>query len=203
VPCRPTSPGHCARRTATLSHTRPYSSIRAWGRRVDRIDTSRGWHDHGVRRPPTHVNRVKSCSHTHLRTQEVLRAGTRVCPALPAAPLRPDRDHSPARSRLATGRPRFAGPPGRSPQPFRDSWLPLLTATDPDSRDHQRTVDDLEAEGGSDISRSTSTARRDGDGDGWRVTGENWFCSAADSAIAIARPRPEGAGAAAGCSPRS
>jgi alkylation response protein AidB-like acyl-CoA dehydrogenase len=49
-----------------------------------------------------------------------------------------------------------------------------------------------EAEGGSDISRSASTARSTVDG--WRVTGEKWFCSAADSAIAIALARPEGAG---------
>jgi alkylation response protein AidB-like acyl-CoA dehydrogenase len=77
----------------------------------------------------------------------------------------------------------------------RDAWLPRLTATDPDTAITSGQWM-TEAEGGSDISRSTSTARRDGDdgGGGWRVTGEKWFCSAADSAIAIALARPEDAG---------
>jgi alkylation response protein AidB-like acyl-CoA dehydrogenase len=49
-----------------------------------------------------------------------------------------------------------------------------------------------ESQGGSDISRTTTTARRDGSGT-WRLTGEKWFCSAIDSAMAVALARPEGA----------
>jgi alkylation response protein AidB-like acyl-CoA dehydrogenase len=73
----------------------------------------------------------------------------------------------------------------------RDAWLPRLLATDP-----ERTVTSgqwmTEAQGGSDIARSTTLARPAGDGS-WRLTGEKWFCSAADSAMAVALARPEGA----------
>jgi alkylation response protein AidB-like acyl-CoA dehydrogenase len=73
----------------------------------------------------------------------------------------------------------------------RDAWLPRLTATDPTT-----TVTSgqwmTEAQGGSDIARSNTIARPARDGS-WRLTGEKWFCSAADSAIAVALARPEGA----------
>jgi alkylation response protein AidB-like acyl-CoA dehydrogenase len=76
----------------------------------------------------------------------------------------------------------------------RDGWRPRLISTDP-----QAAITSgqwmTEAEGGSDISRSTSTARPAEGADGsWRVSGEKWFCSAADSAMAVALARPQGAG---------
>jgi alkylation response protein AidB-like acyl-CoA dehydrogenase len=46
-----------------------------------------------------------------------------------------------------------------------------------------------ESQGGSDIGRSTTVARPAADGS-WRVTGEKWFCSAADSAMAVALAAP-------------
>ena len=51
-----------------------------------------------------------------------------------------------------------------------------------------------ESQGGSDLARSSTTARAAGDGS-WRLTGEKWFCSAVDSAMAVALARPDGAGA--------
>jgi alkylation response protein AidB-like acyl-CoA dehydrogenase len=51
-----------------------------------------------------------------------------------------------------------------------------------------------ESQGGSDISGTTTVARAGGDG--WRLTGEKWFCSAIDSAMAVALALPEGAAAA-------
>ncbi len=73
----------------------------------------------------------------------------------------------------------------------RDAWLPRLTSTDPD---HAITSGQwmTESQGGSDISRTGTTAALDRGT--WRLTGEKWFCSAADSAMAVALARPDGAG---------
>lgn len=48
-----------------------------------------------------------------------------------------------------------------------------------------------EKEGGSDVGRLTTVARRDGDC--WRITGEKWFCSNADGKAVLLLARPEGA----------
>jgi len=50
-----------------------------------------------------------------------------------------------------------------------------------------------ESQGGSDVGRATTVAAPGGDGS-YRLTGEKWFCSAVDSAMAVALARPEGAG---------
>lgn len=47
-----------------------------------------------------------------------------------------------------------------------------------------------ETVGGSDVSRTETTARRDADGQ-WRLTGRKWFTSAATSEIALTLARPE------------
>jgi alkylation response protein AidB-like acyl-CoA dehydrogenase len=74
----------------------------------------------------------------------------------------------------------------------RDAWLPRLISTDPDTAITSGQWM-TEAQGGSDIAGSDTSARPDGDG-GWRITGEKWFCSAADAAMAVALARPQGAG---------
>ncbi len=82
---------------------------------------------------------------------------------------------------------------------LRDTWLPRLISTDPDEAITSGQWM-TEAQGGSDVGRSTTVALAGGDG--WRLTGEKWFCSAADSRIAIALARPEGAPAgSAGLAP--
>ena len=47
-----------------------------------------------------------------------------------------------------------------------------------------------ERAGGSDVGRTETTARRDGDG--WRLFGTKWFCSATTAEMALALARPEG-----------
>jgi alkylation response protein AidB-like acyl-CoA dehydrogenase len=68
-------------------------------------------------------------------------------------------------------------------------WLPRLIATDPAvSVTSGQWM--TESQGGSDVGRATTLGRPVGDGT-WRVTGEKWFCSAIDSAIAVALVRPD------------
>jgi alkylation response protein AidB-like acyl-CoA dehydrogenase len=74
---------------------------------------------------------------------------------------------------------------------IRDAWLPRLVSTDPGvavTSGQWMT----ESQGGSDISRTSTVAEHTDRG--WRITGEKWFCSAIDSAMAVALARPEGAG---------
>ncbi len=75
---------------------------------------------------------------------------------------------------------------------LRDAWLPRLTSTDPATAITSGQWM-TEAQGGSDVSGSSTTATRAADGS-WRLTGEKWFCSAADSAMAVALARPDGSG---------
>jgi len=74
----------------------------------------------------------------------------------------------------------------------RDAWLPRLIATDPAvaiTSGQWMT----ESQGGSDVGRATTAAFPAADGS-WRVQGEKWFCSAIDSAMAVALARPNGEG---------
>jgi acyl-CoA dehydrogenase len=69
----------------------------------------------------------------------------------------------------------------------RDAWLPRLLSTDPAvavTSGQWMT----ESQGGSDIGRSSTTGLPADDG--WRIQGEKWFCSAIDSAMAIALVQP-------------
>jgi alkylation response protein AidB-like acyl-CoA dehydrogenase len=73
----------------------------------------------------------------------------------------------------------------------RAAWLPRLLSTDPDTAITSGQWM-TEAQGGSDLARASTSARPAGDGS-WRLTGEKWFCSAVDSAMAVALARPAGA----------
>ncbi|HEX2440532.1 MAG TPA: acyl-CoA dehydrogenase family protein [Methylomirabilota bacterium] len=70
-------------------------------------------------------------------------------------------------------------------------YLPLLTATDYETL-WQGSQWMTEKTGGSDVGAATTTARRDDDGT-WRLTGDKWFCSAANAGAALTLARPEGA----------
>jgi alkylation response protein AidB-like acyl-CoA dehydrogenase len=74
----------------------------------------------------------------------------------------------------------------------RDAWLPRLVSTDPATAVTSGQWM-TEAQGGSDLAGTTTVARPAAAGT-WRLTGEKWFCSAIDSAMAVALARPEGAG---------
>ncbi|BCJ69077.1 acyl-CoA dehydrogenase family protein [Polymorphospora rubra] len=158
-----------------------------WGARVDRIETSAGWQAqraaaarHAVVALPYQdearatwgaAARVVQHALLHLYAPESATFSCPVAMADGAAAVlsRPDVDRA-----------------------VRDAWLPRLTGTDPDTAITSGQWM-TEAQGGSDLARSTTVARPAGDGS-WRLTGEKWFCSAADSAMAIALARPEGAG---------
>ena len=158
----------------------------AWGRRVDRIETASGWQDQ--RRAAAEHGLVAI---THLPDAiESFGAGTRVVQHALLHLYGPESATFSCPVAMSDGAAALLSRPDVDAA-LRDAWLPRLTSTDPATAITSGQWM-TEAEGGSDISRSSSTARRDGDG--WRVSGEKWFCSAADSAIAIALARPEGAG---------
>lgn len=159
----------------------------AWGRRVDRIETPTGWEtlrraavEHRVvalpylpeaRRTWRGMARVVQHALLHLYGPE---SATYACPVA-----------------MSDGAAALLSRPDTNPG-VRERWLPRLIAIDPDvavTSGQWMT----EAQGGSDIAGSTTVAHPAADG--WRLTGEKWFCSAADSDLAIALARPEGAGA--------
>ena len=70
-------------------------------------------------------------------------------------------------------------------------YLPALTSTDFDSL-WQGAQWMTEKTGGSDVGASTTLARQDAEGC-WRLTGDKWFCSAANAGAALTLARPEGA----------
>ncbi|GGM37911.1 acyl-CoA dehydrogenase family protein [Dactylosporangium sucinum] len=158
----------------------------AWGNRIERVDTAAGWRAqrdaaarHGVVALPYLADsratwgagaRVVQHALLHLWGPE---SATFSCPVA-----------------MADGAAALLSLPGAAHAVHRD-WLDKLTSTDPAvavTSGQWMT----ESQGGSDIARSTTTARRTPHG--WRLTGDKWFCSAIDSAMAIALARPEGAG---------
>src|SRR5262245_22072863 len=154
-----------------------------WGARVDRIEVSPGWErlrvaaaEHGLVALPYSAGararwgagaRVVQHALLHLYGPE---SATFTCPvamADGAAALlsRSDVDDS-----------------------VRDAWLPRLLSTDPAvavTSGQWMT----ESQGGSDVGRASTMALPAADGS-WRVQGEKWFCSAIDSAMAIALAKP-------------
>jgi alkylation response protein AidB-like acyl-CoA dehydrogenase len=157
-----------------------------WGARVDRVQTAPGWErlrraaaEHAVvglpylaeaRKQWGTGTRVVQHALLHLYGPE---SATFTCPVA-----------------MADGAAALLSRPDIDPV-VRDEWLPKLTSTDPDV-----TVTSgqwmTESQGGSDISRTGTVAEPDATG-GWRLTGEKWFCSAIDSAMAVALARPAGA----------
>ncbi|HEY7177063.1 MAG TPA: acyl-CoA dehydrogenase family protein [Micromonosporaceae bacterium] len=165
-----------------------------WGGRIDRVETSAGWRalgaaaaEHAVVALPylddaraTYGAQARVVQHAllHLYGPEsaVFSCPVAMSDGAAALLMRDDVD-------AAT----------------RGRWLPRLVATDP-----ARAITSgqwmTESQGGSDISRSTTsahpptapTAGRGAEG-AWRLSGEKWFCSAADAPIAVALARPDGA----------
>jgi len=71
------------------------------------------------------------------------------------------------------------------------TYVPRLTTLDYE-RLWQGTQWMTEKTGGSDVGALTTMARRDGDGT-WRLWGDKWFCSNANTDMAVTLARPEGA----------
>jgi alkylation response protein AidB-like acyl-CoA dehydrogenase len=74
---------------------------------------------------------------------------------------------------------------------FKGEVLDRMTTTDVDAL-WQAAQFMTEKEGGSDVGRATTTARRDESG-AWRIHGDKWFCSNADAEVILLLARPEGA----------
>ncbi|MFV2088768.1 acyl-CoA dehydrogenase family protein [Micromonospora sp. LOL_021] len=158
-----------------------------WGRRVDRVDTSTGW------------QRLRAAAARHGLVALPYRADTRAAFGPDARKVQhallhlyaPESATFSCPVAMADGAAALLRHPDVDPA-VRDTWLPRLTATDPATAITSGQWM-TEAQGGSDLSGSTTVARPAVDGDGWRLTGEKWFCSAVDSAVAVALARPVGA----------
>jgi len=154
-----------------------------WGARVDRVETSPGW------------ERLRAAAASHAlvglpylpEPRARWGAGARVVQQALLHLYGPESATFTCPVAMADG---AAAILSRSDVegPARDVWLPRLVATDPEV-----TVTSgqwmTESQGGSDVGRATTVGVRSADG--WRVTGEKWFCSAIDSAMAVALVRPD------------
>lgn len=157
-----------------------------WGARIDRIDTAAGWKT--LRAAAARHALVALPYQAEARVQ--WRAGVRVLQHALLHLFAPESATFSCPVAMADGAATLLSHPDVDPA-VRDAWLPRLISTDPD-----RAITSgqwmTESQGGSDLSRSSTMARPAGDGS-WRLTGEKWFCSAADSSVAVALARPEGA----------
>jgi alkylation response protein AidB-like acyl-CoA dehydrogenase len=152
-----------------------------WGRRIDRIQVSGAWlalHAAQARaglaglpyqdRHGAH-DRVVQHALLHLYAPS---AAVYACPvAMTDAAARVLSDHAPAE--------------------LRERVVPLLVSRDP-GRAWASGQWMTEREGGSDVSRHSTVARRDQRGR-WRLHGVKWFTSAATADCALVLARPEGA----------
>ncbi|MEV0719400.1 acyl-CoA dehydrogenase family protein, partial [Asanoa sp. NPDC050611] len=157
-----------------------------WGARVDRIETSAGWQ---AQRAAAARHAVVALPYLD-ETRGTWGAATRIVQHALLHLYGPESATFSCPVAMADGAAALLsrGDVGRD---VRDQWLPRLLSTDPDTAVTSGQWM-TESQGGSDLARSSTVARRDGDR--WLLTGEKWFCSAADSAMAVALARPDGAG---------
>ncbi len=158
-----------------------------WGARIDRLETAPGWS--AQRRAAAHHALVALPYLPEAR--QSFGAGARVVQHVLLHLYGPESATFNCPVAMSDGAAALLSRPD-VPAALREAWLPRLIATDPDTAivSGQWMT---ESQGGSDVSRSATVARLDEAGT-WRLTGEKWFCSAADAEIAIALARPEGAG---------
>jgi alkylation response protein AidB-like acyl-CoA dehydrogenase len=155
-----------------------------WGARIDRVETSPGWErlrvaaaEHAIVALPyldearaRWGDRTRVVQHAllHLYGPE---SATFTCPVAMADGAAALLSRSDVEGEAA------------------DVWLPRLISTDPAlavTSGQWMT----ESQGGSDVGRATSFGMAAADGS-WRIQGEKWFCSAIDSAMAVALVRPD------------
>jgi acyl-CoA dehydrogenase len=159
-----------------------------WGARVDRISTAPGWQ--AQRRAAARHALVALPYQAEARA--LWGAGARVVQHALLHLYGPESATFTCPVAMSDGAAALLHHPEVDPA-TRGAWLPRLLSTDPDTAVTSGQWM-TEAQGGSDLSRtSTVAAAADGGPGGWRLTGEKWFCSAADSAMAIALARPAGA----------
>lgn len=171
------------------AETHPPELVRydPWGARVDRIDTSAGWQE----------QRAAAARHALValpylpQARAQWGAGARIVQHALLHLYGPESATFSCPVAMSDGAAALLSRPEVDPA-LREAWLPRLLSTDPATAITSGQWM-TEAQGGSDLSGTTTVAIRAGDGS-WRLTGEKWFCSAADSALAVALARPEGAG---------
>lgn len=156
-----------------------------WGARIDRVETAPGWETlrraaarhalvalpylPGARAQWGTAARVVQHALLHLYGPESATFSCPVAMSDGAAALLDHADVDPA---------------------LREPWLPRLLATDPDTAITSGQWM-TEATGGSDLARTAATV--ESTPDGWRLSGEKWFCSAIDAELAVVLARPAGA----------
>jgi acyl-CoA dehydrogenase len=152
----------------------------AWGGRVDRIEPTPLWREAAA----------ISARHGLVATAYERRLGglSRVHQLAMVHVLEPSMDVYACPLAMSDGAARALVDAGNEALVARA--LPRLTARDPAlawTSGQWMT----ERTGGSDVGRTETVARRDGEG--WRLHGTKWFSSAATSEMALALARPEGA----------
>lgn len=155
-----------------------------WGARIDWIDTPDGWRIHRAAAVRHRLVALPYESRTRWG------AGARVLQHALLHVYGPESATYSCPVAMSDGAAALLSHPDVDPQ-LRETWLGRLTAADPDSAITSGQWM-TEASGGSDLSRSTTTADPAGDGS-WRLTGDKWFCSAIDAEMAVALARPRGA----------
>jgi alkylation response protein AidB-like acyl-CoA dehydrogenase len=156
-----------------------------WGRRVDRVRTAPGWET--LRRAAaTHALVALPYLPEARRTWG---AGARTLQHALLHLYAPESATFTCPVAMADGAAALLSRPDVDPGP--GDWLARLVSTDP-----ARAVTSgqwmTESTGGSHLGGAATVATPT-DGGSWRLTGEKWFCSAIDSALAVALARPAGA----------
>jgi len=152
-----------------------------WGRRVDEVRTHPAWTELGRIAARTGLTAIPHEQRwgEHGRTVQMAlaylyapSAATYLCPVAMT--------DAAARTLVEHGDPAVCGP-----------VVERLTTRDPE-RIWWSGQWMTEREGGSDVGRTATVARRDGEQ--WRLYGTKWFTSAVTADVALALARPEGAG---------
>src|SRR5512133_648796 len=151
----------------------------AWGRRVDRIELTALWREaaplaarHGLV-AVAYERRLGALSRTYQMALVYLLDPSTDVYSCPLAMT-----DGAARTLVEVGSPALV-----------ERAVPRLTSRDP-ARAWTSGQWMTERIGGSDVSRTETVARRDGDG--WRLHGTKWFSSAPTGEMALALARPEG-----------
>lgn len=166
------------------SHPPELVSYDAWGVRVDRIEPPWGWEQqrqaaarHGVVALPYEEG-----------ARETWGAGARVVQLALLHLYGPESATFSCPVAMSDGAALLLSEPDVDDE-LRSRWLPRLLSRDPEASAVSGQWM-TETEGGSDVGRATTSARLEGEH--WRLYGEKWFCSAADSAMSVALARPQG-----------
>jgi alkylation response protein AidB-like acyl-CoA dehydrogenase len=168
------------------SHPPRHVPYDAWGRRVDRIETATGWE---TQRRAAATHGLVALPY-EAEARELWGAGARVVQHALLHLYAPWSATYSCPVAMSDGAATVLAAPGVDEE-LRERLLPRLLSRDPDvawTSGQWMT----ESQGGSDVGRATTAARRDAGGT-WRLTGEKWFCSATTSEFSIALARPDGA----------